>query len=155
MSDEKYEYTRTQLILGNVAVLLWIAVASVAFWFYNPLSFWFFLIFAAFMVFAILRRMGCSTCAYCKSCTMGSGRLSAWFFGKRSNKDTHNKGGLAMVVIIYGLLAVMPVALLAFLILQAFSVLKVAALIAVLAFSIFSAATWRKSKVAKPPASTQ
>ena len=106
MSDEKYEYTRTQLISGNVALLLWIAVASVTFWFYNPLTFWFFLIFAAFMVFAILRRMGCSTCAYCKSCTMGFGRLSAWFFGKRSNKDTRNKAGLAMVVIIYGLLAV-------------------------------------------------
>jgi len=155
VSDEKYEYTKIQLISGNVALLLWIAVASVAFWFYNPLTFWFFLIFAAFMVFAILRRLGCSTCAYCKSCTMGFGRLSAWFFGKRSNKDTRNKGGLAMVVIIYGLLAVIPAALLAFLILQSFSVLKIAALIGVLAFSLYSVATWRKSKVAKPPASTQ
>jgi fatty acid desaturase len=90
-----------------------------------------------------------------QTCTMGFGRLSAWFFGKRSNKDTRNKGGLAMVVIIYGLLAVIPAALLAFLILQSFSALKVAALISVLAFSLYSAATWRKSKVAKPPASTQ
>jgi hypothetical protein len=72
VSDEKYEYTRTHLILGNVALLLWIAVASVAFWFYNPLTFWFFLIFVAFMVFAILRRLGCSTCAYCKPAPWGS-----------------------------------------------------------------------------------
>jgi hypothetical protein len=155
VSDEKYEYTKIQLISSNVALLLWIAVASVAFWFYNPLTFWFFLIFAAFMVFAILRRLGCNTCAYCKSCTMGFGRLSAWFFGKRSNKDTRNKGGLAMVVIIYGLLAVIPAALLVFLILQAFSVLKVGALVGVLAFSLYSIATWRKIKVPKPPVSTQ
>jgi hypothetical protein len=155
VSDEKYEYTKIQLISSNVALLLWIAVASVAFWFYNPLTFWFFLIFAAFMVFAILRRLGCNTCAYCKSCTMGFGRLSAWFFGKRSNKDTRNKGGLAMVVIIYGLLSVIPAALLVFLILQAFSVLKVGALVGVLAFSLYSIATWRKIKVPKPPVSTQ
>jgi hypothetical protein len=153
MSDIKYEYTKIQLIAGNIALLLWIAVASVAFWFYNPLAFWLFLLFAAFMVFAILRRLGCSTCAYCKSCTMGFGRLSGWFFGKRSTKDLRNKGGLVMIAIIYCLIALIPISLLAFFILQAFSVLKFAVLIGVLAFSLYSIATWRKNKVENPPVS--
>jgi hypothetical protein len=117
-----------------------------AFWFYNPLTFWFFLLFAAFMVFAILRRLGCNTCAYCKSCTMGFGRLSAWFFGKRSNKGFRNKGGLAMVAIIYCLLALIPTAILAVSLFQAFTLLKFTVLIGVLAFSLYSATTWRKSK---------
>jgi hypothetical protein len=146
MSDVKYEYTRYQLIFGNVAILLWIVVSAMAFWFYNPLTFWLFLLFAAFMVFAILRRLGCSTCAYCKSCTMGFGRLAGWFFGKRSTKDLRNKGGLAMVVIIYCLLALIPSAILAVSIFQAFTVLKFAVLIGILAISLYSIATWRKNK---------
>ncbi|MCW4046522.1 MAG: hypothetical protein NWE99_03035 [Candidatus Bathyarchaeota archaeon] len=145
MGDIKYEYTKIQLISGNLALLLWIAVASMAFWFFNTLTFWLFLLFAVFMVFAILRRLGCSTCAYCRSCTMGFGRLSAWFFGKRSNKDLRNKGGLVMVAIIYCVLAVIPTAVLAVSLFQAFTVLKFAVLIGVLAFSLYSVTTWRKS----------
>lgn len=146
MSDVKYEYTRYQLIFGNVAILLWVVVAAMAFWFYNSLTFWLFLLFVASMVFAILRRLGCSTCAYCKSCTMGFGRLAGWFFGNRSTKDLHNKGGLAMVVIIYCLLALIPSAILAVSIFQAFTVLKFAVLIGILAISLYSIATWRKNK---------
>ncbi|MBT0158746.1 hypothetical protein G4O51_02045 [Candidatus Bathyarchaeota archaeon A05DMB-2] len=146
MIDIKYEYTKIQLISGNLALLLWIVVASLAFWFYNPLAFWFFLLFAAFMVFAILRRLGCSTCAYCKSCTMGFGRLSAWFFGKRSNKDLRNKDGLVMVAIIYCLIALTPTAILVVSLFQAFTILKFAVFIGVLVFSLYSVTTWRKGR---------
>jgi hypothetical protein len=155
MSDTKYEYTRILLIFGNIALLLWVAVAAAAFWFFNPLTFWLFLVFAAFMVFAILRRLGCGNCAFCKSCTMGFGRLAGWFFGKSSLKDTRNKGGLVMVVIIYALIALIPAAALSFSILQAFTVLKLGVLAGIVAFSLYSIATWRKSKAANPPVSAQ
>jgi hypothetical protein len=146
MSDVKYGYTRYQLIFGNLAILLWMVVAAMAFWFYYPIAAWLFLLLAAGMVFLILRRLGCNTCAYCKSYTMGFGRLAGWFFGKRSTKDLRNKGGLAMVVIIYCLLALIPSAILAVSIFQAFTVLKFAVLIGILAISLYSIATWRKNK---------
>jgi hypothetical protein len=33
------------------------------------------------MIFMILRRLGCSSCYYCKTCTSGFGRLAGAFFG--------------------------------------------------------------------------
>ncbi len=34
------------------------------------------------MVYAVLRRIGCSSCYKCKACTSGFGRLAGAFFGK-------------------------------------------------------------------------
>ncbi len=101
MSNDRYEYSRSQLVFGNLAIFLWILLATAALWFYQPVASWAFLLISLGTIYVLLRRIGCNTCAYCKSCTMGFGRLSAWFFGKRRTKDLNNKTGLAFVILIY------------------------------------------------------
>ena len=145
MSNEKYEYTRSLLVLGNLAIAFWIIIAALSVWFFNAVGGWLFLFFTLGAVFLILRILGCSTCAYCKSCTMGFGRLSAWFFGQRSSKDLSNKTGLAFVALIYCLLGPLAAGALTISIIVAFAVTKVLVLACLMAISIYSALTWLKT----------
>jgi hypothetical protein len=149
--NDKFEYSRFLLVFGNVAVLLWAIVATLAFWFDYAAVAWAFLILAFVMVYLLLRRSGCNTCAYCKTCTMGFGRLSAWFFGKRELKDLNNKSALVLVALVYCLLAPIPIAFLTFSVTLAFAVSKVAVLLCLLAFSVYSALTWRKPHSPQTP----
>jgi len=101
----------------------------------------------------VLKKMGCNTCAYCKTCTMGFGRLAAWFFGKRELKDLNNKTALAFVAVVYFLLSLIPVAFLMVSLVQAFDAIKMAVLLSLLASSVYSLATWRKPRKQQTPSS--
>jgi len=57
-------------------------LCAVASGFFNPNIRWLSLISALALIFAILGRLGCSSCYYCKSCTMGFGKLAGLFFGE-------------------------------------------------------------------------
>ncbi len=94
MPSDKLEFKRSPLVLGNLAVLLWSILATVAIWLTDPAMAWVFFLLAFAVLFFILRRLGCSTCAYCKSCTAGFGRIAGWYFGDRSTKDTRSKTAL-------------------------------------------------------------
>ena len=78
------------LVFGNLAILLWTILAAFAFWLTYPILTWIFLLLALAMVFFLLRRLGCSSCYNCKSCTSGFGRLAGWFFGRRELKDVND-----------------------------------------------------------------
>ena len=147
MSDDKYELTRALLFLGNVAILVWTIIATIALWFYLQATAWIFLLLDVAIIFVFLRRVGCNTCVYCKTCTMGFGRLSAWFFGNRQLKDLSNKTALAFVAIIYCLVAIIPAGFLAFSTFQEFTVLKIVVLSCLLLISIYSATTWLKPRI--------
>jgi len=146
VSEEKLEFTRSFLIYGNLALLAWIFIAFAALWFYSPLYGWLFFLFTAASVYLILRRLGCSSCYYCKACTSGFGRLSAAFFGTGYTKkgSVGNRHGL--IVFIYFLLAPLPMVALASSLLQEFSVLKLALLAGLAAFTVCSGLTWRRSQ---------
>ena len=73
ISGEAKAYSKKMLTAGNLAIVLWILIDAVACWSFNPIIGWFFLIVAFGLIFVILRRLGCSSCYYCKSCTMGFG----------------------------------------------------------------------------------
>ena len=146
MDQEKFEFKRSLLVFGNLALSFWILLGAIALWFYNQLAFWIFLLFAAFMVFAMLRRLGCSSCAYCTSCTSGFGRLSGWFFGRIPTKDLNSKTRLAFIGFIYCLLALVPSVFLLVSILEVFTAAKTMVLAGILIISLYSIATWRMKK---------
>jgi hypothetical protein len=145
VSKDTIEYTRPLLILGNVALFLWVILAATAFWFYNQIDGYLFLIFSAAAVYLVLRRSGCNTCAYCKSCTMGFGKLAGAFFGTGHTKKISVGSRSKMVAFIYFLLCPLPAAFLAISIVQAFAFLKVVVLVGLLAIAAYSGMTWRKT----------
>ncbi len=125
------------LVLGNLGIALWIVISAIACWFFNILLGWFFLIFAFVLVFAILRRLGCNACYYCKSCTMGFGKLADLFFGSRRMAGVNSSVGLK-IAFVYGLLGIVPIVFLAFSIMQEFAVTKIAVLVFLLLLLIYS-----------------
>ncbi len=146
MSQDKLDFTRPFLILGNLSLVLWTLLATVAVWFYNQTFSYLFLIFAAASIFLILRRFGCNSCAYCKSCTMGFGRLAGAFFGTGQTKTLSVGSRMGIIGFIYFFMAPLPAALLSVSIAQEFTFLKVAVLACLLAITAYSLFTWRKTK---------
>ena len=139
--------------LGHVAILVWTIIATIALWFYLQATAWVFLLLDVAIIFLFLRRLGCNTCVYCKTCTMGFGRLAAWFFGKRELKDLNNKTALAFVAVVYFLLSLIPAAFLSVSLVQAFDAIKMAVLLSLLAISVYSLVTWRKPRKQQTPRS--
>ena len=85
--------------------------------------------------------LACNTCAYCKTCTTGFGRISDWFFGSRNVKDTKNKTALVFVAVVYGMLGLIPIALLAKSTVQEFTLFKTILLAIITGFFVYSLAT--------------
>jgi hypothetical protein len=132
ISKDVKEHSKSLLVLGNLAIALWIVISAIACWFFNPLLGWFFLVSAFVMVFVILRRLGCNSCYYCKSCTMGFGKLADLFFGRGYMAGVNSSIKLK-IVFVYGLLGLVPMVFLAVSIMQEFAISK----IEVLAFLLF------------------
>jgi hypothetical protein len=82
LTEEKLELTRPLLVLGNLGLLAWVFLAFLGIFFYNQIYGWLYLLAEAITIYVILRRLGCSNCYKCKSCTSGFGRLAGAFFGK-------------------------------------------------------------------------
>ena len=144
LSNDVKAYAKSLLVFGNLAIVLWIGLSAIACWFFNPYVGISFLISAVFLIFAILRRLGCNSCYYCKSCTMGFGKLSDLFFGSGRMAGLNSSVGLK-IVFVYGLLGLVPIAFLALSILQGFAVTKIAVLVAILLLLFYSGSR-KKSK---------
>jgi hypothetical protein len=128
MSNDKRDYSKTLLILGNLGIALWIVLGAIACWFFNPLLGWLFLVSAFMLVFAILRRLGCNSCYYCKSCTSGFGKLADLFFGSGYMAGVKSSTGLK-AFFVYGLLGLVPMGFLAVSVVQDFALTKIAVLV--------------------------
>jgi hypothetical protein len=137
ISNEAKEYSKTLLTVGNLGIILWIIISAVACWFFNPIIGWLFLISAFVLIFAILRRMGCSSCYYCKSCTMGFGKLSDLFFGQGYMAGVNSSLTLK-IIFVYILLGLIPIAFITVSILQEFAVTKIAVLALLLVLLVYS-----------------
>ena len=125
ISDEAKAYSKRLLTAGNLGIVLWILIDAVACWFFNPILGWVFLIAAFGLIFVILRRLGCSSCYYCKSCTMGFGKLADLFFGQGYMAGVNSS---LKIIFVYGLLGIVPIVPLAISIIQEFAVTKIAVL---------------------------
>ena len=142
MSEEKLEFTRRLIILGNLALIAWVFVSFFSVLFYTIIYSWLYLIVDAVVIYLILRRLGCSSCYRCKACTSGFGRLAGAFFGRGFIKKESVGNRIGLVGFVYFLLLPLPVALLALSILQIFTVAKVVALVCLLALGLYSLSTW-------------
>jgi hypothetical protein len=140
--DDKKDYSKSLLILGNLGIVLWILISAVACWFFNPIVGWLFLLSAFVMVFVILRRLGCSSCYYCKSCTSGFGKLADLFFGSGYMAGVNSSRGLK-AFFVYGLLGLVPIGFLVFSIMQELSLYKIGVL-AFLLLLLFYSTTRKK-----------
>jgi hypothetical protein len=150
LTEQKPDFTRKLLILGNFTLLAWVFLAFFSVLLYNWLYGWVYLLLLAFMVYAVLRRIGCGSCYQCKTCTSGFGRLAGAFFGKGFVKKASIGNRLGVVTFIYFLLLPLPAALVSFSLLSAFSFVKVLVLICLLAVAAYSLTTWyNSSTVAK------
>jgi len=66
------EHPKAGIILGNLTMILWIVLGTVACWFLYPPVAWIYLIFAVVMVGIILRKLVCTNCYYYdKWCSKG------------------------------------------------------------------------------------
>jgi hypothetical protein len=134
-------------VFGNLAVLLWIIIDSIAFWLFNQVAGWLFLITALIGIYGILKFLGClRPCYQCKKCTFGLGRISALFFGKRSLKDPKESYGMISAVFFYTLLGPFATAVLLISTIQTITVLKIMVLLCVLMISLYSGLTWRPTR---------
>ena len=147
-TETKLDFSRNLLILGNLTILAWILLGFFATRFYNELAAWILLLFNAFMVFGILRRMGCSSCYNCKNCTSGFGRIAGAFFGTGTIKQGSVGNRKALIGFIYILLTVVPAGVLVASLIQDFSFTKILFLICICVVTVFSLSTWIKTKKA-------
>lgn len=134
---EKRDYTKTELIFGNAAVIAWITLGAVACSLFNVYVGLGFFALLAFLVYYRLGKKGCVSCFYCKTCTIGFGKLFDVFFTKRGTENVNRKA-LKLFPFVYLLLVVVPVAFTLFSLVKQFSFLTVGLLIAILLFSVLS-----------------
>ena len=151
LKEDKRAYSESRTVLGNVGILLWIFLGTVAVWFFNPIGAWAFLLFAFITVYAVIRKSLCKTCVYCKTCTMGVGKLSELVFGKAELGGLTARTLLGLLIVVYVVLTMVPTMFLIVSISQGYAASKIAVLVFLLLISAFSAITKRKREFMKKP----
>lgn len=141
MTEEKLVFTRILLVGGNLLLLAWVFLAFFSVLLYNFLYGWLYLVLLAFIVYAVLRRIGCSSCYKCKTCTSGFGRLAGAFFGRGFVKKESVGNRFGVVALVYVLLLPIPAVLLSFSLLGSFSFVKVFVLFCLLIVAAYSLTT--------------
>jgi len=144
------EYPIAGIIFGNIMLILWIALGTIACWFFYPIVGWIYLVFVVVMVGIVLRKLVCTNCYYYdKWCPIGWGRLAALFFKKGNIEDFASSPVIKLAPLIYGLLHLTPIILVIVSIIQEFAILKIAVLILLLLIGLYSATVGRKKTCAK------
>jgi hypothetical protein len=141
LTEEKLDFTRRLLVWGNLGLLAWVFLAFFSLLFYNQIYAWLYLLAAAFIMYSILRRLGCSNCYKCKACTSGFGRLAGTFFGKGYVKRASVDNRVGLVAFVYFLLLPLPATLLSISLLSSFSIFKVLVLVCLLVVATYSLST--------------
>ena len=77
----KAKYPKATIFLENFLLLLWVAIGTIACWFFNPIIAIIYLIYALSMIYVILRKLICQNCYYYgKNCHVGWGKLASALF---------------------------------------------------------------------------
>jgi hypothetical protein len=144
LTEEKLDFTRSLPVLGNLSLLTWVFLSFFSVLLHNWLYGWLYLLLLAFIVYAVLRRIGGSSCYKCKTCTSGFGRLAGALFGRGFVKKESVHNMLGVVAFVYVLLLLLPTVLLSVSLLGSFSYVKVLVLVCLLALAVYSLTTWSK-----------
>jgi len=143
------QYPMSRVILGNILMILWIVVGTIAVWFFSPLVATLYLIVAVVTVYFILRKLVCTNCYYYdKWCSMGWGKLAAALFKQGRIEEFNESIGLRLAPIIYGLLTIFPLIVVLIAIIAEIDFYKIAVLVILLFFSVYSGSISRKSACA-------
>jgi len=138
------DYSKSELIFGNLAIVLWILLGAYSCYLIYPLSAIGFAALASFLVFFELGKHGCQTCYLCKTCTIGIGKLPELFFRKAGTANV-NKKAMKLFPLVFLLLSLVPIILFVISIIQTMTVLKILTLALLLSFSIYSGAIRKKA----------
>lgn len=145
----KEQYPMSRVVLGNILMILWIVVGTIAVWFFSPIIATLYLIVAVITVFFILRKLVCTNCYYYdKWCSLGWGKLAAALFKQGRIEEFNESIGLRLAPIIYGLLTIFPLVVVLVAIIAEIDFYKIAVLIILLFFSVYSGSISRRSACA-------
>ena len=143
------EYPRSSIIVGNLLMILWIALGTIACWYLSSLVAWIYLAFAVVMVGIILRKLVCTSCYYYdKWCCLGWGKLSALLFKQGEIGKFNESAGQKLAPLTYGLLSLVPLILIIIAMFHEFSLSKVIVLLLLVSVSFYSGTINRKKTCA-------
>ena len=138
---------------GNLALFLWIVLDTFAFLFYDITAGIVFFIGALIAIYGVLHLIGClRPCYNCIKCTHGMGRLAALYFGRRIFKDYKYSYKLPTAIFFTLFIGAFPAAFALYSAITDFTTVKAALFAVLLAFTLFSASTWRTKKRPNPTA---
>lgn len=144
------EYPKVGIFIGNLLMLIWIALGTIGCWFVYPFVSWIYLAFAIIMVGIVLRMLLCTSCYYYdKWCCLGWGKLSGLLFKKGNIEEFNTSIGQKLAPATYGILTLIPLILIVISIIQKFAVSKIVVLLFILLISFYSGAINRKKTCAK------
>ena len=139
------EYPKASIILGNLVMMLWITLGTIACWFLYPLIAWIYLALAIIMVGVVLRKLVCTNCYYYgRWCSMGWGKLSALFFKEGDMENFGTSIGIKLAPPTYGLLSLIPIICIVISIVLGLTVSKIIVLALLLLVSFYSGFISRK-----------
>ena len=144
-------FPKKLVVLGNLALFLWIILDAVAFLLFDLAIGIVFLLATLILVYGLLHLLGClRPCYNCIKCTHGMGRLAALYFGKRIFKDYKYSYKLPTAIIFTLYIGAFPAAFALYSAVIDFTVVKAAVFLVLLAFTIYSGLTWRTKKRSTP-----
>jgi hypothetical protein len=144
LAIEQKVYPKTELIFGNLTIIIWITLGALCCALYHPLAAVLFFAATAFLIFYEIGKHGCVSCFMCKTCTIGMGKLPELFFSPKTVTNV-NRRALRLFPLAYLLLSVLPLILAVVSLLQETTIFKVALFGSVLAFSIYTGIIRRKT----------
>ena len=140
-------FPKNLVLLGNIALAMWIVLDAVAFLLFDVTVGVVFLLMALIAVYGILHIIGClRPCYNCIKCTHGMGRLAALYFGKRILKDYKYSYKLPTAIFFSLFIGAFPVVFALFSTLQNFTIVKAMVFVILLMFTFYSGLTWRTTK---------
>jgi hypothetical protein len=139
------------VMYGNLALFLWITLDTVAFLLFSLTDGIAFFVLTLILIYGVLHFIGClRPCYNCIKCTHGMGRLAALYFGRRIFKDYKYSYKLPTAIFFTLYIGAFPAAFALYSAIQGFTIVKVAVFVVLLAFTVFSALTWRTKKPSNP-----
>jgi hypothetical protein len=140
-------FPKNLVLLGNIALFVWIVLDTVAFLLFDVVVGVVFLMVALIAIYGVLHLIGClRPCYNCIKCTHGMGRLAALYFGKRILKDYKYSYKLPTAIFFSLFIGAFPAVFALFSALQSFTIVKAAVFLVLVALTVFSGLTWRPIK---------
>jgi len=144
-------FPKNLVLLGNIALAVWIVLDTVAFLLFDLRVGVVFLVVALIAVYGILHIIGClRPCYNCIKCTHGMGRMAALYFGKPILKDYKYSYKLPTAIFFSLFIGAFPAVFALFSVLQSFTIIKAVVFVILLALTVYSGLTWRTTKRVTP-----